>query len=394
MIVHHSLFYYISETARREVRMLLQRPVYIFSTIVVMLFSCIFFASLFTHGAPENIPIAIVDMDQSSISRRVMHELEATPSVTIKRVTMDMATARKAMQRGEVYAVLLIPEGFYADLASFKRPTLTFYVNNAYTLAGSTAYKQLFMLMNLASGAFQREVLRKKGMPEDLIMKRIQPIAIDAHMIANPWSNYAVYLLTVILPGILGVIILMITIYSIGSELKWRTSHDWLNTAGNNFALAIIGKLLPHTILYTILGISINILMFRILNFPVHGSFLWLNATMFAYVLAMQSLAMCFIGLVPVLRDALSVGALIGMLSFSLSGFTYPEMGMLSWVRSISYLFPLKHYYLIYVNEALMGNSITRSAVFMAALLAFNILPFLVGKRLENALRLQNYPRD
>ena len=384
----------ISEVAKREIRMLLHRPFYIFSTIVVMIFCCIFFASLLSSGAPRKMPIAIVDMDQSTISRRVMHELEGTPSVTIKRVTMDFATAREALQRGEVYAILLIPERFYADLASMKRPTMTFYVNNAYTMAGSTAYSQLFSLMNLASGAFQREVLRKKGMPDDLIMKRVQPVAIDAHMIANPWSNYAVYLLAVILPGILGVIILMITIYSIGSELKWKTSREWLAVGGDNFALSMIGKLLPHTILYSILGISLNILMFRILDFPVMGSLLWLNVGMFLYVLAMEGLAICFIGLVPVLRDALSVGGLIGMLSFSLSGFTFPAMGMLSWAQSIIYLFPLRHYYLIYVNEALMGDPITTSAVYMAAYVGFMILPFLVGKRLENALRLQNYPRD
>ena len=384
----------ISEVAKREIRMLLHRPFYIFSTIVVMIFSCIFFTSLLSSGAPRKMPIAIVDMDQSTISRRVMHELEGTPSVTIKRVTMDFATAREALQRGEVYAILLIPERFYADLASMKRPTMTFYVNNAYTMAGSTAYSQLFTLMNLASGAFQREVLRKKGMPDDLIMKRVQPVAIDTHLLANPWSNYAVYLLAVILPGILGVIILMITIYSIGSELKWKTSREWLAVGGDNFALSMIGKLLPHTILYTILGISLNILMFRILDFPVMGSLLWLNVGMFLYVLAMEGLAICFIGLVPVLRDALSVGALIGMLSFSLSGFTFPAMGMLSWVQSIIYLFPLRHYYLIYVNEALMGAPITTSAVYMAAYVGFMILPFLVGKRLENALRLQHYPRD
>lgn len=384
----------ISDVAKREIRMLLHRPFYIFSTIVVMIFSSIFFTSLLSNGAPRKMPIAIVDMDQSTISRRVMHELEGTPSVTIKRVTMDFATAREALQRGEVYAILLIPERFYADLASMKRPTMTFYVNNAYTVAGSTAYSQLFTLMNLASGAFQREVLRKKGMPDDLIMKRVQPVAIDTHLLANPWSNYAVYLLAVILPGILGVIILMITIYSIGSELKWKTSREWLAVGGDNFALSMIGKLLPHTILYTILGISLNILMFRILDFPVMGSLLWLNVGMFLYVLAMEGLAICFIGLVPVLRDALSVGALIGMLSFSLSGFTFPAMGMLSWVQSIIYLFPLRHYYLIYVNEALMGAPITTSAVYMAAYVGFMILPFLVGKRLENALRLQNYPRD
>ena len=76
----------VMRVARYELNRAITRPVYIFSTIVVMLFSCIFFLTLFKTGAPEKIPIAIVDLDQSSISRRVAHELNATQSVTITNV--------------------------------------------------------------------------------------------------------------------------------------------------------------------------------------------------------------------------------------------------------------------------------------------------------------------
>ena len=98
--------------------------------------------------------------------------------------------------------------------------------------------------------------------------------------------------------------------------------------------------------------------------------------------------------LVPVLRDALSIGALYGMLSFSLSGFTFPYMGMLTWMKPLCSLFPLRHYYLIYVNEALLGGPIIQSAPFVGMLLSFCVLQFLVGHRLHNALVYQNYPRD
>ena len=383
----------ILRVARREVGILIHQPVYFFSTFVVMLVSCIFFLTLFDTGAPQRVPIGIVDRDGSSISRRVAHELEATQSVTVKAVYPDYASAREAMQQGKIYAFLLIPEHFYGDLAAFKRPTLTFYVNNAYMVGGNTGYKQLLTVMNLASGAFQREVLRKKGMAEHLIMKRIQPIAIDAHFIGNPTSNYPVYLLGVILPGILGLVVLMITVFSVGSELKWKTSREWLRAAEGNFTIAMLGKLFPHHAVYTTMGIVLNIVLFRVFHFPVNGSMLFLNVGMLLYIFAVQSVAVTFIGLLPVLRDALSVSALYGMLSFSLSGFTFPVMGMLPWVQAVSNLFPLRHYYLLYVNEALLGNSIVHSAPYMACLLAFVVLQFLVASRLHHALWFQNYPK-
>ncbi len=377
----------------REMRRMVAQPVYSLASVVLMAVSCIFFLTLFDTGAPQKVPIGIVDQDRSSISRRVAHELDATQSVKVINIYATYEEARVAMQQGKIYAFLCIPEHFYGDLAAFKRPTLTFYVNNAYTIGGSTGYKQLFMVMNLASGAFQREVLRKKGMAEHLIMKRIQPVAIDAHLIGNPTSSYPVYLLGVILPGILGLVVLMITIYSIGTELKYKTSRQWLRTANGNFTIAMLGKLMQLFILYAALGVAVNVLLYKFMHFPVNGSMLILNLSLVLYIFAMQSLAVFFIGLMPVLRDALSIGALYGMLSFSLSGFTFPAMGMLPWVQSLTNLFPLRHYYLIYVNEALLGNSITHSLLPMGSLMLFFLTQFFVAPRLHRALWFQNYPK-
>lgn len=374
--------------------MLLRRPVYIFSTFFVMIFSCVFFLTLFRTGSPEKMPIAVVDLDRSSISRRVVHELNATQSVEVAAVTHTYKEARVLMQQGRVYAFAVIPDRFYADLVSFKRPEVVFYMNNAYTLGAGTASKQLLSVMTLASGAFQREVLRKKGLPDYLIMKRLQPVAIEGHFVGNPSSDYLVYLLGIILPGILGLIVLMITIYSIGSELKWKTSRDLLHAAQGSFTRAMVGKLIPHVVLYCVMGVTINIILVRMMHFPVHGSFLWLNVGMLAYILAMQSVAVTLVGLIPMLRNALSVGALYGMLSFSLSGFTFPKMGMLPFMQACTNLFPLRHYYLIYVNEVLLGNPVTQSMPSVAVLIAFTCLQLLIMRRLHRALKYQYFPID
>ncbi|MBQ7697631.1 MAG: ABC transporter permease [Paludibacteraceae bacterium] len=384
----------VLRVAKREVNMLLRRPVYIFSTIFVMFFSCVFFLTLFKTGSPEKMPIAVVDLDHSAISRRVVHELNATQAVDIVAVTDTYEQGRRLMQQGRVYAFVVIPERFYADLASFKRPEVVFYMNNAYTIGASTASKQLLTVMTLASGAFQREVLRKKGLPEYLIMKRLQPIAVESHFIGNPSSNYLVYLTGIILPGILGLIVLMITIYSIGLELKGKTSRDWLRAAQGSFTRAMVGKLLPHEVLYCAMGVTMNIVLVRMMHFPVNGSFVWLNVGMVAYILAMQSIAVTFVGIIPILRVALSAGALYGMLSFSLSGFTFPKMGMLPFVQALTNLFPLRHYYLIYVNEVLLGNPITQSLPAVAVLIAFTGLQMLIMRRLHKALLYQYFPKD
>ena len=386
------IFQNIWRVLQRELHMMFARPLYIFASVGVMLLSTLFFLTLMQGGTAEKMPVAVVDLDQTSISRRLIHEMQATPSVDIQLVTNDYPEARKAMQQGKIYGIFVIPEDFYSNLVAFKRPQMDFYVTNAYTVGGNTAYKQMLTMVNLTSGAFQREVLRKKGLTDDVIMHRIQPLAIEGHMIANPWGNYSVYLVSTILPGILGLICLMLTIFAIGYELKMRTSHAWLQAAGGNYTVAMIGKLIPYTLIYIILGVGCHLILFRFACFPVYGSHARLMFGLLLFIFAMEALGITLIGLLPTLRDALSIGALYSMLGFSLSGFTYPQMSMLAPVKALSYLEPLRHYYLIYVNEALMAGNISNTIHAMLALTAFMLISLTVAPRLHRALINQNYP--
>ena len=377
---------------RRELKQMFARPLYMFASVGVMLLSTFFFITLMRQGTAEKMPVAVVDKDQTSISRRLCHEMQATSSVDICLVTSSYSEAREAMQQGRIYGIFVIPEGFYSDLVAFKRPQMDFYVTNAYTVGGNTAYKQMLTVANLVSGAFQREVLRMKGMSEDLIMKRIQPLVIEGHMVANPWNNYSVYLVSTILPGILGLICIMLTIFTIGYELKMKTSREWLRTAGGNYTMAMIGKLIPYTVMYVVLGFGCYAMMFGFAGFPVYGSHARLLFGLLLYIFAMEAAGIILIGCVPTLRDAVSIGALYSMLGFSLSGFTYPVSNMLPPFQALSWLEPLRHYYLIYVNEALMAAPWSNSMVPALSLCAFLLLALIVSPRLHKALVYQNYP--
>lgn len=386
------VFINIWRVLKRELHMMFARPLYMFASVGVMLLSTFFFLTLMRGGSAEKMPVAVVDLDQTTISRRLIHEMQATPSVDIQLITNSYPEAREAMQQGKVYGIFVIPSDFYRKLVDFKRPKMDFYVTNAYTVGGNTAYKQMLTMVNLTSGAFQREVLRKKGLPDDVIMHRIQPLTIEGHMVANPWGNYSVYLVSTILPGILGLICMMLTIFAIGFELKARTSHAWLRAAGGNYTVAMIGKLIPYTVIYLVLGIGCYVILFRFAGFPVYGSHARLLFGLMLFIFAMEALGITMIGLLPTLRDALSIGALYAMLGFSLSGFTYPQMAMLPPFKALSYIEPLRHYYLIYVNEALMAAPIENSLPNMLALTGFMLASLCVAPRLHRALVYMNYP--
>jgi ABC-2 type transport system permease protein len=378
---------------KRELKVMFSRPIYLFSTIFVMGFSYLFFLTIMREGLPQRLPVAIVDNDNSSLSRRLCREINATQATEVFAKCSNYPEARELMQKGDIYGYVLIPQNFYNDLLSGKRPEISFYVNNSYMVAGTLSYRNLMTMATMASAAYQREILMKKGISnENQIMGRIQPVIIDSHLIGNPWSNYGVYLINLLLPGILQLMILLLTVFSIGSELKNRTSRDWLAAGNGSIILALTGKLLPYTILFSILGIAGNVLLYKFVGYPMNGSFMLFSMATVLFVIAHQAIGIFMIGLFPILRDALSFGALYGILSFSFAGFTFPIDAMPSYVQGLSILFPIRHYFQIYTNEVLNGSPFTYSIIYYAALISFFILPFIVIRRLKSALINQNYP--
>jgi len=182
------------------------------------------------------------------------------------------------------------------------------------------------------------------------------------------------------------------TIFSIGVELKERTSREWLKTANDSMFAAMTGKLLPYTVIFTALGIICNMLLYKHMHYPLNSSIGWMYLATFVFVIASQAVGILFIGLTPVLRDAVTFGGVFGMLGVTFAGSTFPIEQMPVGTRIFSDFFPIHHYFNIYVNQALNGVAIHYSFVSFLLLLSFIIAPFFVFIRLKKAAINQNFP--
>ena len=358
----------------RELKAIARSPRYLILLTLGLVFSYVFFMTLMYEGQPEKLPIAIVDQDGSYLSRRLCHEINATQGVKVVAVYQNHAQARKAMQRQEIYAFFEIPENIYSEVLAFKAPKLSLYSNNAYLMPGSFSYKTLATIGKLASAAVQREVLRKKGYDEKRIMGIIQPVELDTHMISNPTANYQPYVLTTMLPGILGVMVLLFTVYKVSDERKKGTMLKWMRMAGGSPWKAVVAKLLPYTLWFSLLGVLGNIVLFRYAHYTMLGSLVMLSVSLLLFVLAQQAMGVLLAALIPEQHLSISVAAIYGMLSFTMAGFSYPVTSMPHGIQYVTYLFPLRRYYLSYVDIALYGNSLAYYWPHIVSLLAFLIL--------------------
>lgn len=372
--------------AKREVLRIAVRPLYLFCMIIAPVFCYLFFTTLMANGLPTDLPAGVVDLDNTSTTRNIIRNLDAFQQTHIVAHYPSVMEARKAIQRGEIYSFYYIPEGTTEATLASRQPKVSFYVNYSYLIAGSLLYKDQRTISELAAGAVGRATLYAKGATEDQAMAFLQPIVIDTHALNNPWLNYSVYLCNTLFPGILMLLIFLTTIYALGEEVKNGTGRELMRLADNSITKVLIGKLLPHTLVFFVIAVFYNVYLYGYLHYPCHSGIFPMLLAGLLLVLSSQAFGVFLFGLFGSFRLALSAASLWGVISFSISGFTFPVMAMHPTLQALCVLFPLRHYYLLYVNFALNGYPLIYAWQAVAALLVFLLLPFLVLKKLRTIL--------
>ena len=374
---------YIGNSFKRGCVQLVRRPMYFLLIVIMPLLCSWFLMDLIKGGSVQNVPVGIVDLDNSIMSRQVLRTLNGLQQVNISHRYSNFAEARDAVQRGEVMGFFLLPEYLEEEALGGRRPVVSYYVNYAYYAPASMQYKGFKTMSLLANGAIVQTALRTVGVPNEKIAATLQPYQTHIHMPGNPFINYDYYLNSTFVPCFLSLFILLVTSFSLGLELKSGLSRQWLRTSGNSMFLALVGKLVPQTVLFTIVGWFIQWMMYRCYDFPLNCNPWNMLLAMFLLVVANQSFAVLMYCFTPNFRFGTMLCTLLGMVSFSFTGFSLPQEAMYPWVEALGFTVPIKYYFLIMIDQALNGIDLYYSRVYYAALIGFTILPMLLSWRLK-----------
>ena len=370
----------------RECRILLRNPIYGFCMVVFPLLVVLFFTSLMNEGQPLNLPVAVVDQDNTSTTRALTRSLDAFQNSEVVAHYPTLTEARRAIQQNKIYGFLYFPKGTTDKLLASRQPKISFYYSLTSITGGSLVFKDLKTISTLGSAAVGQGTMRAKGFTEKQIQTFLQPIRLDLHQISNPQTNYNVYLSTMLIPGLMMLFMFLITAYSLGTELKFGTSKEWLQTADNNILVALIGKLLPQTLIFLAITFIYEYYVFGVLRFPHPGGVWMMTLLAVLHVLASQGFGVFVFGLMPSLRMSMSICSLWAVLSFSMAGSAFPIIGMDSPLQALSWLFPLRHYYMLYQICVFNGYPLLEAWFHLAALVGFALLPWLVLKKIKNAM--------
>ena len=376
----------IFDIALRELDILRKNPIYAFCMVVFPLMTVLFFTSMLDDGQPHDLPIGVVDQDDSSMSRGIVRNLDAMQSSRVAYHFATVTEARDAMQENKIYAYLYIPKGTTAKLLAGRHPKISYYYTMTSLTAGSMAMKDLKTIGMLGSAAVGQATLSAKGATPEQIKAVLQPVAIDSHQIANPEVSYNYSLTTIFVPGIMMLFMALLSAYSIGMELKFETGKEWLARADGNIVVAIIGKFIIHALVFLLVIFLFHYYIYNHLNFPRLGGVWSIVRLSVLEVLSSLGFGVFSFGLMPSMRMSMSVSSLWSVLGFSMCGSAFPVMGMDPPLQSLSWLFPLRHYFMLYQVTVLNGFPVIDAWFHLVALVGFTLLPWFVLRKVKIAM--------
>jgi len=342
-----------------------------------------FFLSLMEEGLPLKVPVAVVDLDHSPMSRSITRSLGATELIDIAEDAGSYSDAMALVRSGRIYGFFVIPADFERDVMAGRRPTLSYFNNLTYFVPASLTFKGFTTIAVGTAGNVVREMLASAGLPVDA-SALIQPVEIQDHPMGNPWLNYSIYLTPNFMICLLALMIYLMTVFAVTMEIKQGTSRGWLAAAHGRIGVAVAGKLLPHAVVWSVVCQGVVAVLWGWCHFPC-GSIWWLAVAMELFVLACMGFALLVASVLPNPRLAFTCCSLIGVLSFSFCGLSFPVGQMYGPIAIFSYLVPSRYMMQAYFTVGLDALPVYYARMYYVALIVFVPVGTVALRRLRRA---------
>ncbi|WP_140920091.1 ABC transporter permease [Limnobaculum xujianqingii] len=329
----------------------------------------------FSAGTMLELPVAAVDNDHSTLSRRIIRDLDAGSHAQITQYN-DLQQALVALRSAKIYALLYIPHNFEADVLAARQPTPALYYNGLYYGAGLYSTQDFPGLTAELNQTYSQIIAAGIGRP----LPPLAQVSLSYESLFNASGNFIYYQLFAATIHILQLFVVTCTIYVLSRRKVLLNARP--------FSLALIGKLAPYTIIYTLLLMVELAALVTYSGAQINGNPLFMLAIGFFYIMAAQSIGLL---LFTFTKDIITAYTLIGLLvgiAMTYSGTAVPELSMPLIAQIIANIEPLTHALYALFDVFLRGVPASSLVYVCVLLLVYPLITaFLVRKRLPKRLQ-------
>jgi ABC-2 type transport system permease protein len=300
--------------------------------------------AIYYKGALREVPIAVYDNDNSTLSRTYIRFLEASPNLKVTHYLSSEESIENTFVKNKVQGVFYIPNNFHKNILKNIPVQIKIYTNSTNIVFGNLVYKSALEVTQLLSGAAVIKRIAPLGINPVKIMGTVLPIQINTKVLGNPQYNYIYYLVPGLTTALLQMIIFMVASRAFNNEWKRKTYKELYTTSGGNMLTMILGKYFAFLIYGLGLCGLIFAIVFPVFGIPIYGNIGHLLALLLLFISVNILLGFGISLLIPNEIIALDVAILYNSPAFVFSGFTFPIWAMPWFNAMYAQLIPYTHF--------------------------------------------------
>lgn len=362
--IRHSPLRQIAEVIRSELREIFTDG----GVMLIMLFAIFIYTSLYgiAYGSEvlRKVPIAVVDMSNTSSSRHLAAKLGEGPSAEVAYVVHDMEEARKLLYERKVYGVVYIPADYERRLVGGEQADVAIYCDASYFLIYREVYEQMVAALTYVGAEVTMHRLVMQEFDQQQALSIAEPVRYHSHTLFNPSLGYGVF----VMPAIIVLIIQQTLLMGIGIiGVTQRSGNITLSTVsvegrGVVSKPSVFELMVGRAITYFMVSATVSSLAltlpYYLFGYPMHGS-VWSDvAVMVPYILACTMLGITLSTLFCSREEPILWLLWSSIPALMLSGVSYPSSAMPAPLTALGAMLPSTHAITAFLRVRDMGASL------------------------------------
>ena len=306
--------------------------------------------STFRAQVLQDLPVAVVDMDNTRLSRKLIRDLDAHKVISVRSSYRSTHEAVNAMRTSEVYAVVEIPYDFAQKVIRGESPQVSAFYNTQFVMIGRNMNKALNQVVRSANARVG--TLRKLSGGNTVLEQAAGhsiPLQRQGVALYNMSANYGQFLVTVILPCAWQILIFAITILSLVAVDRAVGLETWFKQYG---VAGLFFKLTFYQILLLGTGLGLLIYFYMMKHWHMNGSIAIVMFTQYLTVITCQAMGWVIYFKMRDAARALSTCTVFSATSFAFVGVTFPASDMNMFAAAWRALHPVTHYMRVQIMQA------------------------------------------
>ena len=313
-----------------------RRLMFLFGAALAYLF---LFGMLYLPNIVTAVPTVIYDEENSSFSRSLVRDFEASDSYDILGYVTSEEEMRAAIAEKAAYAAIDIPPDFSKQAKTGTGAAVLCYVNGSnIILTNITTLAAQNILADFSNDLAARQTALRTGADEGALRARVAPVAVHLRVLYNATQGYLFFFLL----GLAMVAFQQGILFAAGASYTYEAEHPEEQTGARVWQVVAVKIAVYGTLAMLSYGLVV-LAVTQLLGIPLHaplGSLLLLAAV---FILAALAFTLFFASFFPAVLPFVRACVLYPVPAFIFSGYTWPLASIPAPFQLAAQFFPLTH---------------------------------------------------